>query len=206
MRPEPPPIERKLVDSEPPPVRTRPSTSMPLPPPPPSEDVPLPDDAPILDTGPAPECVVDGGSLPFAAIALRPRPRSMRAIGIGAGVLAGGFVLAMVVAGQTTTDTPQPPPPAPAPAVAPAPAPAPQPAPAPAPATVQLHVTSEPTGATVVLDGVRLGTTPFTARVPIKKGEAVLKVRMQGRAAVKTKVSLEHDVEWNVPLHPLSKI
>jgi hypothetical protein len=140
----------------------------------------------------------------FASIAQRKPPRSMRAIAIGAAVLAGGFVLAMVVARQATTDTPEPPPPAPTPVVAPAPPPAPPP-PAPAPTSVQLHVTSHPTGATVVLDGVRLGTTPYTSQVPIKK-DGWLKVRLQGHAAVKEKVSFEHDVEWDVVLRPLSKI
>jgi serine/threonine-protein kinase len=185
---EPPADE--LIASEPP-------ASLPLPAPPPSETTPIPDDTPL-----APEYLVDAGSMAFAAIAQRRPPRSMRAVAIGAAVLAGGFVLAMFVAREASPDAPQPPPPAPAPAVAPAPAPAPPP-PAPAPTTVQLHVTTQPSGATVVLDGVRLGTTPFTSQVPIKK-DGWLKVRMQGHAAVKEKVSFEHDVTWDVALKPLA--
>jgi hypothetical protein len=65
---------------------------------------------------------------------------------------------------------------------------------------VLLQVTTEPSGATVVLDGVRLGTTPFSARVPTKPGKAWLKVRMRKHVAVKTRVSLEQDVHWDVEL------
>jgi hypothetical protein len=68
-----------------------------------------------------------------------------------------------------------------------------------------LEVTSNPSGATVVLDGVRLGVTPFSAPVPIKSDDAWLKVRLHGYAAVKTRVSLANDVTWNVPLRKLSK-
>jgi serine/threonine protein kinase len=205
---EPPATVRELIASEPPAsvrdldlIASEPPSPLPLPAPPPSETTPIPDDAPIPDDG----LIIESGSVRFASIAERKPPRSMRAIAIGAAVLVGGFLLAMLVARQATSDAPEPPPPAPAPVVAPAPAPAPPPPPAPAPTTVQLHVTSHPTGATVVLDGVRLGTTPFTSQVPIKK-DAWLKVRMQGHAAVKEKVSFEHDVEWDVTLRALSKI
>ncbi|MCE9580465.1 MAG: PEGA domain-containing protein, partial [Deltaproteobacteria bacterium] len=73
----------------------------------------------------------------------------------------------------------------------------------PAPKTVRLRVTSEPSGATVVLDGERLGTTPFDATVPARTQPATLKVRMQGRIAKKTQVSLDTDVTWDVALHHL---
>lgn len=71
--------------------------------------------------------------------------------------------------------------------------------------TVMLHVTSDPTGATVVLDGVRLGVTPFSEPVAIKTGDAWLKVRMRGHAAVKTRVSLDNDVRWDVQLRRLAR-
>jgi serine/threonine protein kinase len=89
------------------------------------------------------------------------------------------------------------------------PTPPPHPAPAPPPpvaqprTTVMLHVTTDPSGATVVLDGVRLGVTPFSAPVAIKNDDAWLKVRMHGYAAVKTRVSLDQDVRWDVPLRRL---
>ena len=93
--------------------------------------------------------------------------------------------------------------PQPAPPLRPA-TPAPPPAKSIAPrTTVMLEVTSEPAGATVVLDGVRLGVTPFSAPVAIKTDDAWLKVRKQGYAAVKTRVSLDKDVAWDVHLHRL---
>jgi len=51
-----------------------------------------------------------------------------------------------------------------------------------------------------VLDGVRLGTSPFTAEVPIKQGGAWLKVRKKHHLPVKIRVSLEADVTWDVTL------
>ncbi len=74
------------------------------------------------------------------------------------------------------------------------------PAPPPPPATIQLHVVTDPPGATVVLDGVRLGSAPFTAALPVSGKAAWLKVRMPHHVPVKIQVSLEHDVSWNVRL------
>lgn len=71
--------------------------------------------------------------------------------------------------------------------------------------TVMLHVTSDPSGATVVLDGVRLGVTPFSAPVAMKDGPAWLKVRLRRHAAVKTRVSLDKDVRWDVQLRRLAR-
>jgi hypothetical protein len=107
------------------------------------------------------------------------------------------------VTARTAPAAPARPAPPPARVVA-TPIAAPAPAPAGKPDTIQLAVTTQPAGATVVLDGVRLGTTPFTASVPAKAAQGWLKVRMHGWIAVKTRVSLEHDVQWNVALRPLS--
>lgn len=65
-----------------------------------------------------------------------------------------------------------------------------------------LHVITDPPGATVVLDGVRLGTSPYLAEVSIKPGTAWLKVRKSTHNAVKIQVSLDRDVTWNVRLRP----
>jgi serine/threonine protein kinase len=65
---------------------------------------------------------------------------------------------------------------------------------------VTIHVTTDPSGATVVLDGVRLGTTPFTGVVPAQKREGTLKVRKRGHVAVKTKVDRAADIRWDVKL------
>jgi hypothetical protein len=64
---------------------------------------------------------------------------------------------------------------------------------------ITLHVTTDPPGATVVLDGVRLGKTPFTGTVPSRSGPVWLKVRHRGRVA-RTRVSLERDLTWSVEL------
>jgi|JI10StandDraft_1071094.scaffolds.fasta_scaffold04483_4 hypothetical protein len=96
---------------------------------------------------------------------------------------------------------PSAPPIAPA-VVAPAPAavaPTPTPTPAPAPArTVWLRVTSAPTDATVLLDGVRLGRTPLAIEVERRgRTTATLKLRRHGRA-VRIAVPLVADVVEHV--------
>jgi serine/threonine-protein kinase len=127
------------------------------------------------------------------------------------------IALALVIARGTESDPPaaparpappQQPEPPPAPRVeAPAPATprAPAPLAQPRPDTVLLTVTTDPPDATVVLDGVRLGRTPFTARVPSKIKPAWLKVRRHDYIAVKTRVSLERDVTWDVHLRPRAR-
>lgn len=72
------------------------------------------------------------------------------------------------------------------------------------PDLITLHVTTDPPGATVVLDGVRLGITPFDAQVKAKP-QAWLKVRMRDHIAVRTRVALDKEVNWDVVLRPLSR-
>ena len=155
-------------------------------------------------------------------------PRGSRRLALVGGLLLLALAVATVVVialdaePSTPADVnPTPPPaemprPTPPPAIEP-PATAPPPAEttAPAPTTdptaippsvpppadrVMLHVVTDPPGATVVLDGVRLGTSPFTAEVPIKQGGAWLKVRKKHHLPVKIRVSLEADVTWDVTL------
>jgi serine/threonine-protein kinase len=170
-------------------------------------------------------------ALPVAVASLPPRITTStpvpsvtdrRALTMGAAaIFVVGLTSFIVVAAMdssppATQSRPASTPTAIAPRPTPAPAPAPSRTPAPrapsparpasaAPATVLLHVTTEPAGATVVLDGERLGTTPFTARVPAKQGSAWLKVRKRKHVAVKTRVSLERNVQWNVELRQLSR-
>jgi serine/threonine-protein kinase len=93
---------------------------------------------------------------------------------------------------------------APVPPVAPGPALAPPSPPVTPPPSagdrVTLQVITDPPGATVVLDGVRLGTAPYTLELPARQGLAWLKVRKSDRLPVKIRVSLDHDVTWNVRL------
>jgi hypothetical protein len=69
------------------------------------------------------------------------------------------------------------------------------------PGHVVLHVITDPPDSTVVLDGVRMGRTPFHAEVPARK-EAWLKVRRFDRTPVATRVILDRDVSWQVKLPP----
>jgi len=70
---------------------------------------------------------------------------------------------------------------------------------------IVLRVTTQPTGATVVLDGVRLGTTPYEAKHPTRTKPAWLKVRHKGSVATKIQVSLDRDVTWDVRLRALRR-
>jgi len=65
---------------------------------------------------------------------------------------------------------------------------------------VTIHVVTNPPGATVVLDGARLGTTPYTGTVPAEKRDGWLKVRKRNHIAVKTKVDRATDIRWDVRL------
>ena len=65
-----------------------------------------------------------------------------------------------------------------------------------------MRVVTDPPGATVVLDGVRLGTSPYTGQVTIRTGRSWLKVRRSDRLPVKIPVALDRDVTWNVRLPP----
>ena len=65
---------------------------------------------------------------------------------------------------------------------------------------VTLHVVTDPPGATVVLDGVRLGTSPYIGQVTIRTVRSWLKVRRSDRLPVKIPVALDRDVTWNVRL------
>jgi len=75
------------------------------------------------------------------------------------------------------------------------------PPPAVVPDRVMLDVVTDPPDATVLLDGVRLGKTPYHAEVQTKQ-TAWLKVRRSDRFPMKIKVSLERAVSWNVTLRP----
>lgn len=73
----------------------------------------------------------------------------------------------------------------------------------PATPTVRLQLTSIPTGATVVLDGKRLGKTPFDDTVPLTgKAPHAVKLRMTGYNTIKIELTgeLEHEVTREVTL------
>jgi serine/threonine-protein kinase len=202
------------------PATEAPRLALPAPPPTPvpsrdepvliDEATPLPPPAPPRTSAFIP---AQRPSTPFAGYITRQReaaraPRTFAKVAIAAVVLGLGFAGGAFLLNQSAEPAPEPaavPAPA-APVATPKPvAPRPAPAPVAKPTTIQLAVTTQPAGATVVLDGVRLGTTPYTATVPAKAAQGWLKVRMHGRVAVKTRVPLDHDVRWDVQLQPLAR-
>jgi len=129
------------------------------------------------------------------------------------GVVAVGLLAMLATSGDERPLAARVPTPVAAPAASakPAPArttkPAPKPAPAPiaasrsaAPEVVTLRVTTDPDGATVLLDGTRLGTTPFVTTVPAGPREAILKVRKRGHRSRRISVTFDQDVTWDVQL------
>ncbi len=154
----------------------------------------------------------------FTAIVPRPAPPRPRltwllicgALALAAALLIGGLA-------YSNPDSSSPPPavatPKPAhagsglallPAVAaPPPVTAPQAAPPTPvlPTTIAVHVTTTPGDATVLLDGKRLGHTPYDGAVPAEPGKHVLKLRRRGYAPQKLDVELTADLTRDVPLH-----
>jgi serine/threonine-protein kinase len=118
-------------------------------------------------------------------------PIGKRAIAVAA---ATALIAAALVAAFALKKEPAPPPvrapapasiaaPAPAPAPVPAPAPPPTVAPAPAATDAELSVDSTPPGATVILDGERIGETPLSTRRPADGRRHTLRVELAGYRA-----------------------
>ncbi|CAN5910006.1 hypothetical protein BH11MYX3_BH11MYX3_31090 [soil metagenome] len=170
-----------------------------LPLPAPQLETPVPVEAPFAEPVAAPPVTP---SLPVA----RPRARGWAwALVVGTLLAAATFLsIVRIFAPAEHAAVPRVSTEPSAPPRASTPVPVRRSAPAVAPATeITLHVTTEPVGATVVLDGVRLGTTPFTAKLPVRSKPAWLKVRRRGSIPTKTQVSLERDVTWSVQLRAL---
>ncbi|HEY4182719.1 MAG TPA: serine/threonine-protein kinase [Kofleriaceae bacterium] len=71
---------------------------------------------------------------------------------------------------------------------------------------VTLSVTSMPSGATVVLDGERLGVTPFTKKIARADKQSFLKVRMVGFSAQRIPVKRGGDITWRVQLKKTAQV
>ena len=74
------------------------------------------------------------------------------------------------------------------------------PPPAAQPTEIHIHIATDPADATVLLDGQRLGHTPYDGSVAAAPGAHVLKIRRRGYAAVKLDVSLDSDISRTVTL------
>jgi len=131
------------------------------------------------------------------------------AIGVGAGLVATGIVVALTTSGGKPAAV------APAPAVQPAVAATPSPAlkppaapappresPPPSPAQITVRIGSEPSGALVTdaKRGVVVGATPFEQRVDRKSGSLALHLAKDGFAGVDLDVPLGSDFERSVRL------
>ncbi|MEZ4364268.1 MAG: serine/threonine-protein kinase [Kofleriaceae bacterium] len=68
------------------------------------------------------------------------------------------------------------------------------------PTTYRLRVTSEPSGATVSLDGVRLGRTPLDLEQPMLEGAGVLRLRRGGYRSKKLEIARDADLALDVRL------
>ncbi|MEO7096755.1 MAG: serine/threonine-protein kinase [Polyangiales bacterium] len=64
---------------------------------------------------------------------------------------------------------------------------------APAPGAVHVRITSTPPDATVLLDGVRLGHTPFDGDMPLEPGDHVIKIRLPRYSAQKRTIQITGD-------------
>jgi eukaryotic-like serine/threonine-protein kinase len=69
-----------------------------------------------------------------------------------------------------------------------------------APATVQLQITSVPSGATVLLDGKRLGHTPYDEPVAADSAKHTLKLRKTGYNSVHVEIELTSNVRRDIEL------
>ena len=65
-----------------------------------------------------------------------------------------------------------------------------------------IKITTDPPDATVLLDGQRLGHTPFSGTVASAPGTHKLKIRRRGYTTISLDVELSADVARDVTLQP----
>ena len=109
------------------------------------------------------------------------------------------------IANTTTPDIAPPAPPPVTPNVAARPAPHPPTVPAPppppaAPTEIHVKIVTNPADATVILDGNRLGHTPYEGKLPVATGTHVLKIRRRGYTSLKLDVDLDKDLDKTLTL------
>jgi hypothetical protein len=166
----------------------------------------MPTPVPTEPPGPPPSpSTTLGGAVGEVARAVDAGPRrvlrvAMVAAATGA-VLVGG---ALAWRARATAPAPAPTEPA-VPVAAPAPAAVAPPPPA-APRRVAIRIVSQPTGAEIfrVLDGVRIGRTPWQGEYPATEGEAVYRLRAKGYRDAEVSLRLDADVEKSVTLEKIA--
>jgi hypothetical protein len=72
----------------------------------------------------------------------------------------------------------------------------------PAPTKVRIRIVSRPADASVLLDGKRVGHTPFDETVEADPGKHQIKLRRKGYALYKFDVGLDNDVNEDIALTP----
>jgi hypothetical protein len=155
---------------------------------------------------PAAPPVVPASAMIGASLVAQHRQGSkLRWIGAAAAVAVLG-VAAYLVVRSPSTKVAQPAPAAapPVAARAPAPPPAPprpaQPDPAPVPARIRMRIATHPSDATVLLDGKKIGHTPFDDTVATEPGKHVVKLRRRGYTTQVLEVALNADVTEEITL------
>jgi len=73
-------------------------------------------------------------------------------------------------------------------------------APVDAPTTIKIAITSIPPEATVLIDGKRLGKTPYETTVDRDAGNHIIKLRRRGYASVRFETTFDADVVHEVRL------
>jgi serine/threonine-protein kinase len=68
------------------------------------------------------------------------------------------------------------------------------------PSMIRIHITTTPGDATVLLDGQKLGHTPYDATVPAEPGMHVIKLRRRGYGTLKLDVDLSKDFTRDIQL------
>ncbi len=143
-----------------------------------------PPSSPPIATVPVPTTLTGASGIKTPTPLHVPRPRRwvvpvVAGLGVAAGVAiyfaiaSGQPAAAPVVEPAAPAPAPAPPPPAPVAPVAPAPAPA-------KPASVKLAIDSEPSGASVLVDGKQVGTTPYADTVDAAGGSRTYTVQKAG--------------------------
>jgi hypothetical protein len=221
----PPPLPARTASGSTPPPTPRAAT-VPLRVTPPPRPAPtLPDDEPPT---PPLQTARGTMSELTPLVDLRTSKHAARiALAIGLGIFAVGIVAMLAAGGESAPAPvedapataarsvpskdvkPAPPPPPPAnartkkkadaDADAPPKVDTPAPAPESTPGFVTVRVTSEPDNATVVLDGVKLGKTPFVGTIKIGR-EGALKVRKSGYLTHRREVRFDEDLTWDIHL------
>ena len=184
--PSPAPPRKSAAMSVPPPL--------PLPPPPP---------------GPGSQVETESRLIGANLVSTRAMARLRQLRWIAAGALVVIAVPAIYLLTRNSPDAvaSAPSPPLPAPVVAhPPPTPAPAPVAVPdapsAPTKIRIRIVSRPADASVLLDGKRIGHTPFDETIDADPGKHQLKLRRKGYALYKLDVGLDNDVNEDIALTP----